>query len=64
VSTVEYAICIYTYVYVCDCVCVYTVRGKILEGENFGDSIPPKLLAGKILANLPVVDRKNLTREI
>jgi len=30
-----------------------TVRGKILEGENFGESMPLKLLAGKILANLP-----------
>jgi len=38
-----------------------TVRGKILEGENFGESIPLKLLAGKILANLPVVNRKFYT---
>ena len=38
----------------------YTVRGKILEGENFGESMILKLLARKNLANLPA---KNLTRE-
>jgi len=37
-----------------------TVCGKILKGENFGESMPLKLLAGKILANLPVVDQKIL----
>ena len=29
-----------------------TVRGKILEGENFGESLPMKQMARKILANL------------
>jgi len=31
---------------------------------NFGKSMPLKLLAGKILANLPVVNQKNLTCEL
>jgi len=31
----------------------YTIRKKILKGENFGESM---LLAGKILANLPAVN--------
>ena len=30
----------------------YTVRGKILEGENFGESLLMKQMARKILANL------------
>ena len=29
-----------------------TVRGKILEGENFGESLLMKQMARKILANL------------
>ena len=37
-----------------------TVRGKILEGENFGESMLLKLLARKNLANLPAVDQKIL----
>jgi len=43
---------------------MHTVRGKILEGENFGKSMPLKLLAGKFLANLPVADQKNFTQEL
>ena len=31
---------------------MYTVRGKILEGENFGESLLMKQMARKILANL------------
>ena len=38
----------------------YTVRGKILEGENFGESMLLKLLARKNLANLPAVNQKIL----
>ena len=30
----------------------FTVRGKILEGENFGESLLMKQMARKILANL------------
>ena len=37
-----------------------TVRGKILEGENFGESMLLKLLARKNLANLPAVNQKIL----
>ena len=35
---------------------INTVCGKILEGENLGESMLLKLLARKILANLPAVD--------
>ena len=31
-----------------------TIRGKILEGENFGELMVPKSLARKKLANLLV----------
>ena len=34
---------------------LYTVRGKILEGENFGELMSLKSLARKKLANLLVV---------
>ena len=35
------------------CICnnLYTVRGKILEGENFGESLLTNQMARKILAN-------------
>ena len=37
-----------------------TIRGKILEEENFGKSMILKLLARKNLVNLPAVDQKIL----
>ena len=37
------------------CISVTTVRGKILEGENFGELMALKSLARKNLANLLVV---------
>ena len=38
-----------------DHACIYTVRGKILEGENFGELMALMSLARKNLANLLVV---------
>jgi len=60
---------LYSTVHACVCIPVakvvtITVRGKILEGKNFGKSMPLKLLTKKILVNLPVVNRKNLTHEL
>ena len=34
-----------------ECILVFTVRGKNLEGENFGESLLMKQMARKILAN-------------
>ena len=38
-----------------------TVRGKILEGENFGEPHQNNQLARKKLADVPVVDRNFYT---